>query len=116
MSRYLDVGPRLVGDLHDELAALVSRLAHQLVEDEEVDRGAQVVDVGDEDVLLALGDELVQQAGVGEAGVDVAVSRRVPGLAVLAAQAHVLGDGQEGLLVDPWIPAGRRESTRPLAR
>lgn len=110
MSRYLDIGPRFVGDLHDELAALVRRLAHQLVEDEEVDSGAQVVNVGHKDVLLPLSDELVQQAGVGEASVDVAVSWRVPGLAVLTTQAHVLGDGQQRLLVDPWVPVGEERA------
>lgn len=57
--------------------------------------GAQVVDVGHEDVLLALGDELVQQARVVEASIDVTVARRVPGLRILACQAQVCGDGQQ---------------------
>lgn len=101
----LDVGSGLVGDLHDELAAAVGRLAHQVVQDEEVDGGAQVVDVGHEDVLLPLSDEFVQQSRVGEAGVDVSVTRRVPGIRVLAAHPHVLSYRQQGLLVDPRIPA-----------
>lgn len=101
----LDVGSGLVGDLHDELAAPVGRLAHQVVQDEEVDGGAQVVDVGHEDVLLPLSDEFVQQPRVGEAGVDVSVTRRVPGIRVLAAHPHVLSYRQQGLLVDPRIPA-----------
>ena len=72
----------------------------------QVHRGAQVVDVGHEDVLLALGDELVQQARVVEAGVDVAVARRVPGLRVLPRQAQVGGDGQKGLFVDARVSGG----------
>lgn len=108
MSRSdLDIGSGLVGDLHDELAASVGRLAHQVVEDEEVHGGTQVVDVGHKDVLLPLSDEFVQQPAVGEAGVDVSVTRRVPGLGILAVHAHVFGDGQQGLLVDPWIPERR---------
>ncbi len=103
----LHVSSGLVGDLHDELAALVGRLAHQVVEDEEVDGGAQVVDVGHEDVLLPLSDEFVQQPAVGEAGVDVSVTRRVPGLRILSADPNVFGYRQQGLLVDPRIPAGR---------
>lgn len=91
----LDVSSGLVCDLHDELAASVGRLAHQVVEDEEVDGGAQVVDVGHEDVLLPVSDEFVQHATVGEAGVDVSVTRWVPGLPVLSAHPHVFGDWQQ---------------------
>lgn len=57
---HLDVSTRLVRNLHDELAALAVGLADQLVQDVEVDGGAQVVDVGHEDVLAALSDQLVQ--------------------------------------------------------
>lgn len=111
-SSDLDVGPRLVGDLHDELAAALGRRAHQVVQDEEVHGGAQVVDVGDEDVLLPLGEEFVQQAAVLEAGVDVAVTRRVPALRVLAARPHVLGDRQQRLFVDPRVPETRTRGGR----
>lgn len=92
---HLDVGTGLVGDLHDELAAAVGGLADEVVEDVQIHGGTQVVDVGHEDVLLALGDELVQQARVVEAGIDVTVARRVPGLRILACQAQVCGDGQQ---------------------
>ena len=54
------------------------RVVEQEVEDVDVGGGAHVVDVGDEDVLLALFDELLQQARVVEALVDVAVAGRVP--------------------------------------
>lgn len=104
-STHLDVGARLVRHLHDELAALAVGLVHQVVQDVQVHGGPQVVDVGHEDVLLALRDQLLQQARVVEAGVDVPVARRVPGLADLAARRHVLGDGEQRVLVDPRVPA-----------
>lgn len=52
----LDVSSGLVGDLHYELATFVSWLAHQVVQDEEVDGGTQVVNVGHKDVLLPFCD------------------------------------------------------------
>ena len=60
--------------LHDELVVL----AQAEVEDVEVDGGAHVVDVGEEDVLPPLLHELVQHAGVVEGLVEVAVPGRVP--------------------------------------
>ena len=78
MQLYLDVGACLVGDLHEELGGVALRVVEQEVEDVDVGGGAHVVDVGDEDVLLALFDELLQQARVVEALVDVAVTGRVP--------------------------------------
>lgn len=100
----LDVGSGLVRDLHDELAAFAVGLAHQVVEDVQVHGGTQVVDVGHEDVLLPLGNELLQQARVIEAGVDVSVSGRVPNLRALACHAYVLRHGQQRLLIHPGIP------------
>lgn len=80
------------------------------MEDEEVHGGSKVVDVGHEDVLLPLGDELFQQPGVGEAGVNVSVTRRVPGLRVVPVHPHVLSDRQQRLLVDPRIPGQKYSS------
>ena len=59
-SSSLDIGPGLVGDLHHELPAV----ADNHVEDVQVHRGPQVVNVGDEAVLLARLDKLIQKAGV----------------------------------------------------
>jgi hypothetical protein len=70
----LDVGLRLVGDLHQVLGARVDHVA----EDVGVDNGAEVVDVRDKEVLLAGGDELVDQARVVKGVKDVAVARGVP--------------------------------------
>lgn len=56
----LDVGLGLVGELHEVLGL---RVDHLLV-NVQVDGGTQVVDVGDKDVLLASGDQLVEQARV----------------------------------------------------
>lgn len=78
------------------------------MQDVEVHRGAQVVDVGHEDVLAALRDQLVQQARVVEAGVNVAVPGRVPGLSVLPPHAQVCGHREEGLFVDAGVPVQKR--------
>ena len=68
----------------------------------DVDGGAQVINVGDEDVLLALGEELVEEARVDERGEDVAVAGRVP---VLEGAVDVVGQGQKGLPEDPRVAA-----------
>ena len=71
---YLDVCPSFLCDLHDELLSG----GEALVEDVEVDGGADVVHVGDEAELLGLGQEPVQQPAVGEGCVEVAVAGRIP--------------------------------------
>ena len=58
----LDIGPCLVRDLHHELPVV----GDDHVEDVQVHRGPKVVDVGDEAVLLAILDKLVQKATVEE--------------------------------------------------
>lgn len=92
----LDVGLGLVSDLHDVLGLGVD---HGL-EDVEVNDGTEVVNVGDEDVLLAGLNELVEEARVGEGVKDVTVSGRVP---VRLVRVGVLGDGEERLLVDTGV-------------
>ena len=59
-STALDIGLGLVGDLHDVLGLVVDHGLHNV----EVDDGAEVVDVGDEDVFFAGGNELVEEARV----------------------------------------------------
>ena len=56
----LDVRLGLVRDLHDVLGLRVDHRLH----DVKVNDSTQVVDVRDEDVLLAGGDEFVEQARV----------------------------------------------------
>lgn len=70
----------------------------------EVDGGSQIVDVGHEDVLFALLNQLIQQARVVEAGVNVAVTGRVPTLCVLPGHSQVCGHGKERLFVDARVP------------
>jgi len=70
----LDIRLGLVGDFHDVLGLSVD---HGL-EDVEVDDGTQVVDVGDEDVLFAGGNELLEETGVGKGIKDISVSGWVP--------------------------------------
>lgn len=105
---HLDVGTRLVCNLHDELAALAVGLADQLVQDVEVDGGAQIVNVGHENVLAALSNQLVQQPRVVERGVDVAVAWWVPTLGALPVHTEAGGHGEQRLLVDAGVPATHR--------
>lgn len=107
---YLHISTRLIRHLHDELAPLPVGLADQLVQDVEVDRGPQVIDVGHEDVLAALRDQLVQQARIVEAGVNVAVPRRIPGLRLLPVHAQVCGHREEGFFVDARVPVHKTSS------
>ena len=76
MPTSLDVRSGFVGDLHDELPVV----ADDHVEDVEVHGGAEVVNVGDEAVLLTLLHQLLQQPAVVEGLVKVAVARRVPAI------------------------------------
>jgi len=76
---HLNVSTGLVGDLHDKLhGSFGPFLAHQLVEDVQIHSGAQVINVGQEAVLAALLDELLQQTRVAEGVVEVTVTRWVP--------------------------------------
>ena len=59
-SSSLDISPGLVSDLHHELPVV----ADHHVEDVQVHRGPQVVNVRDEAVLLARLDKLIKQSGV----------------------------------------------------
>lgn len=89
----LDIGLGLVGKLHNVLAL---RLDHVL-QNVKVNHSAQIVNVGDKQNLLALGEKLIQNARVGNGLKQVTVARGVPGIdAVLV----VLGDGQKRVLVD----------------
>lgn len=111
MMSYLHISTSLVRHLHDELAAFAIRLADQVMQDVQVDGGSQIVDVGHKDVLLALRDQLIQQARVVEAGVDVAVTGRVPALCVLPSHAQGCGHGKERLFVDARVPGQRERKT-----
>jgi len=70
----LNVGSGLVSDLHDELDL---RLEAE-VEDGEVDGGSEVVNVGEEDVLAALVNKILHQAGVVKREVEIAVAGWIP--------------------------------------
>lgn len=77
------------------------------VEDVEVDGGSQVVNVGEEDVLLALFDELIEKTRVLEGLIEVTVTWRVPAFEVVVL--NVLGDWKVGFLVNSWV-SGLTES------
>ena len=70
----LNVGSGLVSDLHDELDL---RLEAE-VEDGEVDGGSEIVNVGEEDVLAALVNKILHQAGVVKREVEIAVAGGIP--------------------------------------
>lgn len=107
-SSTLDVGPGFISDLHHELVAhAVLIVAHQPVQDAEVDRRAEIVDVGQEQILATLLDELLQQPRVLEGLVEVTVAGRVPGLHVVGhfvatrdRQQRVSRDSREAALVE----------------
>ena len=61
-SSSLDISPGLISNLHHKLPVV----ADHHVEDVQVHRGAQVVNVGDEAVFLTRLDKLIQKAGVVE--------------------------------------------------
>ena len=69
-SSSLDISPGLVSDLHHELPVV----ADHHVEDVQVHRGPQVVNVGDEAVLLTCLDKLVKQPGVEEGLIKISVA------------------------------------------
>ena len=73
-SSSLNVGPCLVGNLHDELCLGLDAE----VEDGEVDGGAEVVDVRQEDVLPAFVNHLLHEPRVVERLVEVSVAGWVP--------------------------------------
>lgn len=59
---YLNISARLVSHLHDKLTAFPIGLTDQVMQDVEIHSGSQIIDVGNEDVLLALCDQVIQQA------------------------------------------------------
>lgn len=101
---HLDISSGFVRDLHDKLAPFAIRLAHQMVQYKQVYSGAQVIDVGDENVLLPFSDELLEQTGVIKASVNIAVTGRIPHIRILSSHSHILCNRQQGFLVNTWIP------------
>ena len=93
----LDVGLGLVGQLHDVLGI---GLDHVL-EDAEVDDGAEVVGVGEEDDLDTALEELVEDARVVQRLEHVTVAGRVP---VVDCRVERLGHREQRVLVDPGVP------------
>ena len=92
----LDIGLSLVGQLHNVL-----RLAlNHVLKDAQVNNGAKVISVGEEDDLNTAVDELVENAGVVERLEDVTVSRRVP---VVERRVERLGHGKKRVFEDSGI-------------
>jgi len=71
-----------------------------MLEDALVHDGAEIVRVGDEQVLLALGEEIVEDTRVEKGVVQVTVTRRIP---VLLVVIGTLRAGEKGLLEDTGV-------------
>ena len=92
----LDVCLRLVRQLHNVLCFCL----HHVLQDVEIDDGAEIVGVGEEEDLDSALDELIEDAGVVEGFVDVAVARWVP---VGDLRVEGLGCGEKRVLKDTWV-------------
>lgn len=92
----LDIGLGLVGKLHNVLGIGLNHV----LEDAEIDDGAKVVGVGEEDDLNATLDKLVENARVVERFENVTVAGRVP---VMEGRVKGLGDGEERVLEDSGV-------------
>ncbi|GAO50234.1 hypothetical protein G7K_4366-t1 [Saitoella complicata NRRL Y-17804] len=92
----LDIGLGLVSQLHDVLSA---RLGH-VGKDVQVNNSTQVVNVGNEQDLLTLGNEGVQQARVGKGLEDVTVTGGVP---LVDSGVVGAGNGEVGFAVDAGV-------------
>ena len=92
----LDIRLGLVGQLHDVVGLGVDHV----LQDAQVDDGAQVVGVGEENVLDAALEQLVEGARVVERLEDVSVAGRVP---VLQGGVEALGGRQQRILDDPGV-------------
>lgn len=84
----LDVSPGLVRQLHQKFSLAVGKV----LQDGHVDIGAKVVNIGDENVLLAGSNELLKQARVLESIKDVTVTGGIPLALVAGGRAR---NGQE---------------------
>lgn len=93
----LDIGLGLVGQLHDVLGFALNHV----LENAEINNGAEVVSVGKEDDLDATVDELVKNTRVVEGLENVTVSGRIP---VMESRVKGLGDWEEGVLEDSGVP------------
>ena len=92
----LDVGLGLVGQLHNVLGTSV----RHVLQNPEIHNGAEVVGIGEEDVLNTTLEQLVQSARVVQRLKNVTVTGRVP---VLQRSVKALGSGEERVLDDTRV-------------
>lgn len=92
----LDVSLGLVGQLHDVLGVGL----HHVLEDAEIDNGAEVVNIGQEDDLNAALKELVENARVVERLENITVARRVP---LVDGGVEALRNGEERVLENTGV-------------
>lgn len=92
----LNISASLISDLHDEVRVTVGGV----LQDSPVDGGSQVVNVGDEEPFLSLGDVLIQQARPGKGRVQITVAWRIP---VLEGAVGVGEEWQHRILRDSGV-------------
>jgi hypothetical protein len=95
-STTLNISLGLVSQLHDVLGLGVNHV----LKDAEIHDGTEVVGVGQENVLDATLDQLVESAGVVQGLENVTVTRGVP---VLEGRVEALGGGKERVLDDTGV-------------
>lgn len=92
----LDISLGLVGQLHDVLGLGLNHV----LQDAQIDNGAQVVNVGQEDDLDTTLNELVEDSRVVQGLEDITVSGRIP---VRDGRVEALGGGQKRVLQDSGV-------------
>src|SRR2546423_8070509 len=71
-----DIGLGFICQLHDVFGLAINHMLEYI----EVNDGAQIVDVADEDDFFAAGDQIIEYTTVGKGIKDITMARRVPGL------------------------------------
>ena len=114
-SADLDIRLGLVRDLHDELCSGVDHMLENPLVDADREgggqavpiilfichlHGAEVIRVGNEQILLSISDQLIEDTRVQQGVVKISMTRGVP---VLLVVIGTMGAWEESLLEDSWI-------------
>jgi len=112
----LDVRLGLIGDLHQEFGPSVDHMIEDPLIDTEREakvravpvrwpishlHSTEVIRVGNEQILLPIGNQLIQDTRVQKGVVKISVTRGVP---VLLVVVGTMGAREKSLLEDTWVP------------